>query len=86
MMAYVFQKVLGKMPQDKIPPGKMTREYWPLENCLPKNSSQGKLPPRKLPLGKLPPRKVAPEKLSPMNFFCEFFLISSFCFYENFRP
>ena len=26
-----------------------------------------------------------PRKLPPMKFFCEFFLIPKFCFYENFR-
>ena len=42
--------------------------------------------PRKKSPGKLPPGKLSPRKRSPMKFFCEFFLTSSFYFYDNFRP
>ena len=48
------------------------------ERCPPGNCSLKNYPP--------PPRKFSTGKLSPMEPFCEFFLISSFCFYENFRP
>ena len=30
--------------------------------------------------------KLPPGKLPPMKFFCEFFRISNFYFYENFGP
>ena len=55
----------------------------------PGKNAPGKMSPRKLPPRKLSPsRKIAPPpgKLPPINFFCEFFLISSFYFYDNFRP
>ena len=54
----------------------------------------GKKGTRKNAPGKNAPRKIRPPpqenyppgKLSPMKFLCEFFLISSFYFYDNFRP
>ena len=55
--------------------------------------------PRKITPSKIAPRKIAPKgncpqenylpspaELPPMKFSCEFFLIYSFYFYENFRP
>ena len=51
----------------------------------------GKKSPGKLPLGKLPlpenfPKEKLPQKIVPIKIFCEFFLVSSFYIYENFRP
>ena len=68
----VFQ-ALGKMPLGKMFPGKSP----------PRKLTPGKLPPRKLHSGKLPNEKL-PQP--PIKFFCGFFLISSFYFYDNFRP
>ena len=53
-----------------------------------RKNAPGKMSPRKLPPRKLSPSwKIAPPgKLPPIKLFCEFFLISSFYFYDNFRP
>ena len=62
---------LGKLPPGNLPPRKIApSENCPPENCPPENCLPGKMSPGKFP---------------PMNFFCGFF-ISSFYFYDNFRP
>ena len=50
----------------------------------------GKMFPEKCPL-KIVPKKIVLKKIAspppfPMNFFCDFFLIPNFYFYESFRP
>ena len=58
-------------------------EKCPREKFLPGKMFLRKLLPEKLhPL----PRKFPTGELPPMKPFYEFFLISSFCFHENFRP
>ena len=51
-----------------------------------RKSAPEKYDPRKLPPSKIAPQKIAPRKIVPYENFWEFFLISSFCFYDNFRP
>ena len=62
-------------PGKNAPPGKMLPGNLPLENC----------PMENCPPGKLLTRKLRARKIAPHETFCEFFLISNFNFYGNFR-
>ena len=60
-------------------------KYGPRKNA-PWKTVPWKIDPRKLPPSKIAPQKIASRKIVPYENFWEFFLISSFCFYDNFRP